>query len=68
MRPKPQDSEQLLFTAAEAEYREFLKLRGGYVFNYSNARDGKVDEVTGSRLSAPRTEEGFTLGLGVLLP
>ena len=65
---KPQDSEQLLFTAAEAEYRDFLKLRGGYKFNYSNETDEKVDEVTGSRFSAPRTEEGFTLGLGVLLP
>ena len=65
---KPQDSEQLLFTAAEAEYRDFLKLRGGYKFNYSNSTDAKVDEVTGSRFSAPRTEEGFTLGLGVLLP
>ncbi len=65
---KPQDSEQLLFAAAEAEYRDFLKLRGGYKFNYSSETDKKLDEVTGSRFSAPRTEEGFTLGLGVLLP
>jgi hypothetical protein len=65
---KPQDSEQLLFTAAEAEYRNFLRLRGGYKFNYSNEKDEKVDEVTGARFSAPRTEEGFTLGLGLLLP
>jgi hypothetical protein len=61
---KPQDGEQLFFTAAEVQVLNHLRLRGGYKFNYSGIDDDKVDEVTGVSFSAPRTEEGFTLGLG----
>lgn len=65
---KPQDGEQLLFTAAEVQATKYLALRGGFKFNYSSVDDSKKDEITGNPISAPRTEEGVTLGAGVALP
>lgn len=65
---KPQDGEQLLFTAAEIQATKYLALRGGYKLNYSGIDDSKKDEVTGNRFDAPRTEEGATLGAGVSVP
>lgn len=65
---KPQDGEQLLFSAAEVDVLDYLVLRGGYKFNYSGVTDDKIDEVTGNKVSAPRTEEGITLGAGIDIP
>ena len=65
---KPQDGEQLLYSAVEAQILNIFWLRGGYKFNYSGVDDDKVDEVTGASFSAPRTEEGFTAGVGVDVP
>lgn len=65
---KPQDGEQLLFSAAEVKVFDYLMLRGGYKFNYSGVEDEKVDEVTRATIDAPRTEEGLTLGVGVNIP
>ena len=65
---KPQDGEQLVFSALELEAMQYLSLRGGYKFNYSGSKDDKVDELTGTTFSAPRTEEGMTLGAGVHIP
>lgn len=75
---KPQDSEQLVFTAGELQVMHRLKLRGGYKFNYSGITDDKTDETTGNTgealsrnnptstdFTADRTEEGYTLGMGV---
>jgi hypothetical protein len=75
---KPQDSEQLVFTAGELQVMHRLKLRGGYKFNYTGVTDDKTDETsgysgealsrtnpTGTDYTADRTEEGYTLGLGV---
>jgi hypothetical protein len=78
---KPQDSDQLVFGAAELQILKMLKLRGGYKFNYTGVTDDKTDETsgnTGEALSAEnptstnftsdRTEEGYTFGLGVDVP
>ena len=65
---KPQDGEQLLFSAAEVQILDHLTLRGGYKFNYSGVDDDKIDEVTGLSVTAPRTEEGITLGAGFDFP
>jgi hypothetical protein len=65
---KPQDGEQLLFSAAEVQVTKYLQIRGGYKFNYAGIDDNKRDEVTGVSFAAPRTEEGATLGAGVLVP
>ena len=65
---KPQDGEQLLFSAAEVEVLDYLALRGGYKLNYSGEEDSKVDEVTGGGFDAPRTEEGASFGMGVHVP
>jgi len=62
---KPQDGEQLVYTALEVQVLKMLKLRSGYKFNYQSVEDEKVDEVTGGTFDAPRTEEGLTAGLGV---
>lgn len=75
---KPQDSEQLVFTAGELQIYHRLKLRGGYKFNYSGVTDDKTDETTGhsgealslnnptsTDFTSDRTEEGYTLGFGV---
>jgi len=75
---KPQDSDQLVFTAGELQILHRLKIRGGYKFNYSGITDDKTDETTGYRgeglsadnptstdFTADRTEEGYTAGLGV---
>ena len=75
---KPQDSDQLVFAAGELQVLHRLKLRGGYKFNYTGITDDKTDELTGYRgealsasnptsidHTADRTEEGYTLGLGV---
>lgn len=75
---KPQDSDQLVFTAGELQVMHRLKLRGGYKFNYSGTTDDKTDETSGGRgpalsaenptstnFTADRTEEGYTLGMGV---
>jgi hypothetical protein len=65
---KPQDGEQLLFTAAEIQATKYLQVRGGYKFNYSGINDTKKDEVTKVNFETPRSEEGVTLGAGVNLP
>lgn len=75
---KPQDSDQLVFTAGELQVLHRLKLRGGYKFNYSGTTDDKTDETKGysgealspgnptsTNFTADRTEEGYTLGMGV---
>ena len=62
---KPQDAEQLLYTAVEAQLFNMLKLRSGYKLNYQSIEDDKVDEVSGSVVGADRTEEGLTAGLGL---
>ncbi|HCL29643.1 MAG TPA: hypothetical protein DIC52_14540 [Candidatus Latescibacteria bacterium] len=75
---KPQDSDQLVFTAGELQVMHRLKLRGGYKFNYSGVTDDKTDETTGNTgealspnnptstdFTSDRTEEGYTLGMGV---
>ena len=75
---KPQDSEQLVFTAGELQVLHRLKIRGGYKFNYTGITDDKTDETsgntgealspnnpTGTDFTADRTEEGYTLGFGV---
>ncbi|MAN24622.1 MAG: hypothetical protein CME10_10175 [Gemmatimonadetes bacterium] len=62
---KPQDGEQLLYTAVEAQFFEMLQLRTGYQFNYQGIEDEKVDEVDGVVFDAPRTEQGLTAGLGL---
>ena len=65
---KPQDGEQLLFVAGEAQVAKYLMLRGGYKLNYSGTSDNKTDEITGQRFGADRTEEGYTLGAGLSYP
>jgi hypothetical protein len=62
---KPQDAEQLLYTAVEAQLFNMLKLRSGYKLNYQSIEDDKVDEVSGAVVGADRTEEGLTAGLGL---
>jgi hypothetical protein len=75
---KPQDTDQLVFTAGELQVMHRLKLRGGYKFNYSGVTDDKTDETTGNsgealsptnptstNFTSDRTEEGYTLGMGV---
>ena len=75
---KPQDSEQLVFTAGELQVHHRLKIRGGYKFNYTGITDDKTDETSGNTgealssnnptstdFTADRTEEGYTLGFGV---
>ncbi len=75
---KPQDSDQLVFTAGELQVMHRLKLRGGYKFNYSGVTDDKTDETTGNTgealspnnptstdFTSDRTEEGYTIGMGV---
>jgi len=75
---KPQDSDQLVFTAGELQVMHRLKLRGGYKFNYTGVTDDKTDETTGASgealsrnnptstdFTSERTEEGYTLGMGV---
>lgn len=62
---KPQDSEQLLYTAAEVQLFDMLKLRSGYKLNYQGVTDDKIDEVSGGVAEAGRTEEGLTAGLGL---
>jgi hypothetical protein len=75
---KPQDSDQLVFGAGELQIMHRLKVRGGYKLNYSGVTDDKTDETTGNSgealssgnptstdFTSDRTEEGFTLGLGV---
>ena len=65
---KPQDGEQLLFSAAEVQVTKYLQIRGGYKLNYTGVDNDKRDEVTGNTFAAPRTEEGATLGAGVRVP
>jgi len=62
---KPQDAEQLLYTAVEVQLLKLLKLRTGYKLNYQGVEDDKVDEVSGATVGADRTEEGLTAGLGL---
>ncbi len=75
---KPQDSDQLVFAAGELQVLHRLKLRGGYKFNYTGVTDDKTDEITGNSgealspnnptsidFTSDRTEEGYTLGMGV---
>jgi hypothetical protein len=62
---KPQDAEQLLYTAVEAQLFNMLKLRSGYKLNYQSIEDDKVDEVSGAVVGADRTEEGLNAGLGL---
>ena len=62
---KPQDAEQLLYTAAELQLFDMLKLRTGYKLNYQGVEDDKIDEVSGATVGADRTEEGLTAGLGL---
>jgi hypothetical protein len=62
---KPQDGEQLLYTAVEVQLFDMLQLRSGYKFNYQGIADEKVDEVDGTTFDADRTEEGLTAGLGL---
>ncbi len=62
---KPQDGEQLLYTAVEVQLFDMLQLRSGYKFNYQSSEDEKVDEVDGTAFDAPRTEEGLTAGMGL---
>jgi len=72
---KPQDGDQLLFSAAEVQVFNMLSLRGGYKFNYSGVDDDKIDKASGLPVThtryigdAPRTEEGLTFGAGVNVP
>ncbi|MFT5086666.1 MAG: hypothetical protein ACI906_004455 [Candidatus Latescibacterota bacterium] len=65
---KPQDGEQLLYTAVEVQLFDMLQLRSGYKFNYQGVADDKIDEVDGTTFEADRTEEGLTAGLGLELP
>ena len=58
----------LASTVDERQVMDYLQLRGGYKLNYSGIDDDKVDEVTGVRFEAPRTEEGLTFGAGVSVP
>jgi hypothetical protein len=68
---KPQDGEQLLFTAVEVQLFDSLHLRTGYKYNYQGVlgargfEDKKVDEVDGMSYDVVRTEEGLTAGLGL---
>ncbi len=68
---KPQDGEQLLYTAVEVGLGGLLQLRTGYKYNYQGVlgpkgfEDKKVDEVDGSSFDVVRTEEGMTAGLGL---
>jgi len=70
---KPQDSDQLLYTAIEVQLFDSLQLRTGYKYNYQGVlgargfEDEKVDEVDGSSFDVVRTEEGLTAGLGLNL-
>ena len=64
---KPQDGEQLLYTAIEVQLLDMLQLRSGYKFNYQGSEDEKIDEVDGTAFGASRTEEGLTAGLGLNL-
>lgn len=65
---KPQDGEQLLYSALEVQVMDYLSVRGGYKFNYAGVEDPKINESTKARIDAPRTEEGLTFGLGVNVP
>jgi hypothetical protein len=62
---KPQDAEQLVYTAIEVQALKKLSLRTGYKFNYLGVTDKKVDEVTRAVVDAKRTEEGLTAGVGL---
>ena len=70
---KPQDAEQLLFTAVEVELFDMLQLRSGYKYNYQGVlgsrgfEDQKIDEVDGTSYDVPRTEQGMTAGVGLAL-
>ena len=64
---KPQDAEQLVYAAAEVELFDMLSLRSGYKYNYQGVEDEKVNEVNGEVISAGRSEEGLTAGLGLEL-
>ena len=65
---KPQDGEQHVYSATEITIKNMLSLRTGYKLNYMGVADEKVDETTGERYEADRTEEGMTFGLGLDVP
>ena len=62
---KPQDGEQLLYTAVEVQLLDMLQLRSGYKFNYQGSEHEKIDEVDGTAFGSSPTEEGLTAGLGL---
>jgi hypothetical protein len=65
---KPQDSDQLIFTGGEYTFGGFFSVRGGWKFNYSGTNDSKLNEFDGETISVARTEEGFSLGGGLIVP
>jgi hypothetical protein len=62
---KPQDADQLIYAGGEYSFKNMVSVRGGWKFNYSGVNDQKRNEYDQREISAPRTEEGVTLGGGV---
>ncbi len=62
---KPQDADQLIYAGGEYSFKNMVSVRGSWKFNYSGVNDQKRNEYDQREISAPRTEEGVTLGGGV---